>query len=124
MKFIKVIVPLVCVVAANTAALAKDQFAFLEGKWTPVTGPSIGDPIWFHEGFGGWDAIFPWWGQTAISRSGGVRASHIKVEGRAGDSCFYYISPINAKKMAWNLRYAESGNCPGSIVLERDPLPQ
>jgi hypothetical protein len=108
---------------SGTSALCKDQFDYLDGKWTPVTGSDIGAPIWFHQAFGGWDAVFGWWGQTSIIRSNGYRASHIKIEGMRGDRCFYYISPINKNRMAWNLRFAESGNCPQSVVLERDPLP-
>jgi hypothetical protein len=107
----------------GAAAYGKDQFSYLDGKWTPVTGEDIGNPIWFHQAFGGWDAVFAWWGQTAISRSGGTYGSHVKIEGTRGDRCYYYISPISSKKMAWNLRHRDSGNCPKSVVLERDPLP-
>ena len=93
----------VSTVALCTSAYA-DQFSYLEGKWTPTTGagPNIGQPIWFHEAMGGWDAVFGWWGQTSISRSGEY-ASHVRIDGSHGERCFYYISPINNRKMAWNL---------------------
>jgi hypothetical protein len=123
MRFFKAfLVGVVGATVLSGSAYSKDQFDYLDGKWTPVTGPDIGAPIWFSKAFGGWDAVFGWWGQTAIVPAS-YKGSHIKVEGMRGDRCFYYISPISSKKMAWNLRHAESGNCPPSVVMERDPLP-
>jgi hypothetical protein len=105
-----------------TSGHCKDPFDFLDGKWTPVTEPYIGAPILFTRAISGWDANFGWWGQTAITKSDGYRGSHVKVEGRNGDRCYYYISLVSSRKMAWNLRHAESDNCPPSIVLERVQL--
>lgn len=111
-------------ILCSAEALAADQFSYLEGKWTPTVGggDKIGAPILFEPAFGGWDAWFDWWGRTTISRSSAY-SSHIKIDGSHGESCYYYISPIDKKKMAWNLRHRDSGECPSSVVFERDPLP-
>jgi hypothetical protein len=105
-----------------TPVHADDDFNYFEGKWTLTTGAGddIGQPIWFHKAIGGWDAVFGWWGQTTISQSSEY-GSHIKISGTHGERCYYYVAVINRAKMAWNLRYRDTGDCPRSVVFERDP---
>jgi hypothetical protein len=107
----------------------------LDGKWVSVTpGAGLGEPIWFHKAFAGYDANIPWWGQTTIIASDGFKGSHIKVEGLYGGKlgppgvvsgqnfqCFYYIGIVDSKTMTWARRDGEPGICPESAVFKRDP---
>ncbi len=105
-----------------SASLASDDFAYLEGAWTPTTGPSTGAPFWFTKAFAGYDALIPWWGQTTIVLSDGKFGSHIKIVGTkqgANAECFYYINKLDKRRMAWALKHADNGDCPGSLVFEK-----
>ncbi|SEB97469.1 tetratricopeptide repeat protein [Bradyrhizobium erythrophlei] len=111
--------------SSMSASFASNDFDYLIGKWTPITGPKTGDPFWFSKAFAGYDANIPWWGQAAIVESEGKYGSHLKVaagKGGANAECFYYVSKIGERKMAWNLRYPpnETSECPGSLVFERE----
>jgi hypothetical protein len=103
-------------------AYAQDGLEYLVGKWTATTGANIGAPFSFVKAFIGYDALIPWWGQTTIIASNGSYGSHLKIAGKydgANAECFYYVQKISTKKMAWNLRHADVGHCPESVVFER-----
>jgi len=104
------------------SAQGEDKLRPLQGQWTPTTGPNIGLRFWFVKGFIGYDAVIPWWGQTSIVESGGDFGSHIKISGSKDGlnaECFYYISLLDSRRMAWNLRHSTTGNCPESLIFER-----
>jgi uncharacterized membrane protein len=110
-----------CLLISVTSATS-DELSVFEGEWTPVTGAQIGSPVWFKKALIGYDAIIPWWGQTAINASGGDYGSHVKIAGSKDGKnieCFYYVSLVNASRMAWNLRHGDAGTCPDSVVFEK-----
>ena len=100
------------------------DFDSISGKWVSVTpGAGLGEPIWFHPAFEGYDVILPFMnGQASVGRVvDGHAAAHVKVSSRDGQQCWYYVGIINDREMTWALRDANSPNCPPPALFRRDP---
>jgi hypothetical protein len=114
----RLIAIVVVLLATSSAQSESFNFSSISGTW--VSGRNLDEPVWFTPTFEGYDAVVPFFlGQSKLSRSDGHAASHIKIESRDGDVCWYYIGSINSREMTWALRDGNSPSCPRSELFRR-----
>jgi hypothetical protein len=117
----KIVLSIIVFFTSAAPAVSGDELADFDGVWVTVA-PRPGPHFTFTRIVGGREASLPLLGQSRITLSDGRDGSNIKVSGQGFD-CYYFYGRITARKMTWDLR-SGSSDCPTSLVLEKDPLPQ